>query len=426
VFSRTAYGEWHQSARENNTLTDTVFCAGVAVADITPPVGSLMAAFPRGAERTPRRAKGVHDQLQAKALVLSDTTQTVAICSCDVALFRAADVAAVRESVAERVPALAGDRVQLCATHTHSSPENTYLFGGHPDDPAVIRMQEQIADAVVCAFADREPVTVHRGRTSVDLNHNRRVTGADGRSRMVLEHEPEVTTGVTDPELVVLRFDGMAGPIAVLWNYTAHALTAGPANDFYTADYPGVTNALVEREFPGATALFCNGAAGNVHPRRCMRADFAMTDEIGMILGQAVADSARDAAPAPVTGIRFGTGSAEFANRVDPSLQVRAEYACLQLGDLAIGFVPGECFVEFQLEFKRRVLPRLGVLIGFVNDWVGYVPTRESYAAGGYGVDLCTSDPPAYSRTAMPPGAGETLFDGLCQLAVAERSRPET
>jgi hypothetical protein len=46
--------------------------AGTATIDITPPPGSLMACFPRAPNREPRRAKGAHDPLQAKVLVLRD------------------------------------------------------------------------------------------------------------------------------------------------------------------------------------------------------------------------------------------------------------------------------------------------------------------------------------------------------------------
>ena len=33
--------------------------------------------------------------------------------------------------------------------------------------------------------------------------------------------------------------------------------------------------------------------------------------------------------------------------------------------------------------------PLYSLIIAYANDWPGYVPTRASYAEGGYGVDLC-------------------------------------
>ena len=78
---------------------------GVATADITPPPGAMMACFPRGGK--PRRARGADDRLQAKALVLADDAQAVAICACDLTALRDVDVARIRKAVAARAPHLA-------------------------------------------------------------------------------------------------------------------------------------------------------------------------------------------------------------------------------------------------------------------------------------------------------------------------------
>src|SRR5262245_11277136 len=99
--------------------------AGAASRDITPRPGSLMAAFPTLPGRIPRRATGAHDPCLATALVLGDGQRTVAVCSIDVALINACDVAFIRQLVAARVPRLAADQVVIAATHTHSSPETS-------------------------------------------------------------------------------------------------------------------------------------------------------------------------------------------------------------------------------------------------------------------------------------------------------------
>src|SRR6218665_1793066 len=55
---------------------DAALQAGAARADITPPLGSDMPAWAR-------KADGVHDPLYARALVLDDGTERIAIVSLD-------------------------------------------------------------------------------------------------------------------------------------------------------------------------------------------------------------------------------------------------------------------------------------------------------------------------------------------------------
>lgn len=391
--------------------------AGTARVDITPPAGSLMACFPRGPNREPRRAEGAHDPLLSRVLVLSDGHETVAICSCDVALFREVDVRRVRALVGRRVPTLDGPRLVLAATHTHSSPETSYLFGNTPDDPWIQDMDSRIADAVCRAHAAMVPAEIHVGRARAELAHNRRVTGGDGKARMVYDYDPAVTTGPSDEEMAVIRVDGETGrTVAVVYNFAAHALTVGPKNLLYTADFPGVASARIEEACPGCTALFLNGAAGDQHPRKSMREGFETAREIGEALGVVVLETLPNVMPVQTADITFASDMLSFANRADASLKVDVEVSRLQLGHVVMGFVPGEPFVEYQMRFKREVSPAVGVFVGYANGWPGYIPTESARAEGGYGVDACAWDPPALSRTSLPPDAGDAILERLLAL----------
>lgn len=392
---------------------------GTATVDITPESGSLMACFPKGPAREPRRAEGAHDRLKARALVLDDGVLQIALCACDLCMIRDVDVARIRSRVVEQVPSLGGSKVLVAASHTHSSPETGYLFGNTPDDPWVAEMDDRIASAVVEAHADLKPAMLSIARARLPLNHNRRVDGADGSSLMKLEFEEGVTTGPCDDELMVLSFMALEGDdaLAVVYNYTAHALTVGPGNMLYTADYPGVASALIESRHCGCTALFTNGAAGNIHPRSCMRTDWDALEDMGRGVGEAVIAAMAADAPVGVDTMAFVHEKLEFQNRMDNSRRVSVELACLKIGPVVMAFVPGELFVEFQIEFKRRVQPAVGLVVGYANGWCGYIPTRSAYDRGGYGVDACESDPVDLSRTALPVGAGEEMLDRLLRMA---------
>jgi len=390
---------------------------GTAVVDITPPPGSLMACFPRKPERTARRAEGAHDPLQAKVLCLADGSETVALCACDLTLLNAADVNRIRATVGGDVSAMRGARLIFTATHTHSASETAYLFGNTPDDPWIEEMDRRIAAAVVRAHEAMQPARMAVGRTRAELAHNRRVRRTDGAMGMAYDFRAGVTVGPSDPEVIVLRFDDERGrALALVYNFAAHALTVGPRNLLYTADFPGVANARIEERLPGATALFLNGAAGDQHPRQSMREGFEVMREVGELVAETVLAAAADASETACPQLAFATDLLHFPNRADNALQVEVEISCVRLGPVAMAFVPGEPFVEFQLRFKEAVAPAVGLFAGYANGTVGYMPTTEAYAEGGYGVALCTSDPPELCRTALPPGAGEVILRRLLEI----------
>jgi hypothetical protein len=305
----------------------------------------------------------------------------------------------------------------IAATHTHSGAETSFLFGCGPDDPELLDIETQIADSLVCAWDDRSPVSFSWGVTHLNMTHNRRVLNAEGRAAMALEYVEGETRGPVDPDLLTLCFTSPGGQTkAVLCHYTAHPLTLGPGNDLYSADYPGRACRILEESLPGCTALFFNGAAGNVHPRQCMRPDPSALTTVGDAVGEAALKAVRCARCVSATPLRLVSDHLGFSNRLDPALRASVEINVLKIGSVTLGFVPGEFFVEFQERFKEAIAPSPGTLVGYANGWPGYVPTREAYAQGGYGVDRATCDPARYSRTALPAGAGEAILDRLMAL----------
>src|SRR5947209_13862074 len=87
-------------------------CVGAAAVVITPPLGTPMAGY-----YSPRGAEGVHDDLQAKALVLDKDGTRVALVALDLVSTTPALVKEVRRQV-ERLTGVPGDHVMISATHT--------------------------------------------------------------------------------------------------------------------------------------------------------------------------------------------------------------------------------------------------------------------------------------------------------------------
>ena len=76
----------------------------------------------------------------------------------------------------------------------------------------------------------------------------------------------------------------------------------------------------------------------------------------------------------------------------------------MQIGPMVAVGIPGELFVEYALEMKGRVAQDTGrpmVLVGYANDYIGYIITPRAGQTGGY--------ERAISRVA--PSAGRALTE---------------
>ena len=395
--------------------------AGYAAADITPPAGSMMACFPvrPGPDVVPRRARGAYDPLMARAMALSDGGTTVCVCSCDVSLWQRDDVQIVRDLVRSQRPDVPEANVILPATHTHSSCENTRMFGGDPDDPTMHTLRQTVAETILSALDDIYDATLWVAQVQAPYNFNRRAFAADGTmvNACLHEYEPGIGDGPVDPVMTVLRFD-RSGAGAIVWvNWTAHALTLGFGNEYFTADYPGALCRYIETHGNGAQAMFTNGAAGDVHPKWAMRKDTSALEQIEPLLGQKAIEALGQARAVQVPAIRFISETLKVPNRREASVPVFIELSALHLGDdVAVGFVPGELYVQFQMTCREQLIPRVAFLTGYANGWVGYIPTSDAYALGGYGVDIKDVFPVSYGVTMVKQGDGEKLYTALMAM----------
>jgi hypothetical protein len=393
--------------------------AGYAEIDITPPQGTAMCAFPRGPEKTPRISEGIHDPLKVRVLVLDDGVNTVAITSCDLILWQTVDALEIRQQAEQLSDGkIAACNIMLCCTHTHSSFENTYLFGGDLDDPQIVATKAAIARTICQALESLSEAELFFSQVAAPFNHNRRVA-EDGVVSALTCNRNEHTTGVTDPTLSLLRCDLENGK-SLLWvNWTGHALTLGPGNNLLTADYPGALIERIVEQFPGSEALFTNGCAGNIHPCKSMRVEYSVMDEIADCLKDKVEQANAEAVKLPIERLSLDYQELRLPYRTDEKYEITVPLACLTLGNLKIGFLPGEPFVEFQLRYREAMLPNYAFVNGYCNGWTGYLPTAAAFKEGGYGADFFNCDrPPEFNRTQICPGDGEVIIDKLIELSV--------
>jgi hypothetical protein len=260
--------------------------AGVARADISPPVGI---AHLNWGSQTHIAAVGIDPAgMVATALVLSDGRQKFAIVDVDILSVRGLEEAVLRASKATGIPAA---HIRLNATHTHSGPAFQESKGPVGKDPAqyvpVINdynkvLITKIAGAVIEADAKLRPVHAYAARGAGTINANRRVRAAGGKP-------PAVGTnpdGFVDRELVVLRIDDAEGrPYAILVNFQCHGTVLTFENKLISPDWIGMVRKTIEQAFPGALALYLQGAAGNQGPLEGGTGDVRVAHRLGSLLG---------------------------------------------------------------------------------------------------------------------------------------------
>ncbi len=90
--------------------------AGVAVADITPPIGYRMSGY-----FSERPSTGTHDPLQAKAIVWRQGDEQAALVVCDLCEVYAAVTEPARTRVQQKT-GIPASHILIAATHSHTGP----------------------------------------------------------------------------------------------------------------------------------------------------------------------------------------------------------------------------------------------------------------------------------------------------------------
>jgi neutral ceramidase len=412
------------------------FLAGAAAVDITPPSGLAMAGF---AART-EPAIGSHDPLTVRAVVVGDT----AVVGVDTLTLGRTTTARIRAGAG-----LSDDAIIVAALHTHGGPD-TFLDHpfARPDPGFMARLEEAAIEAVNRAVAARRPARIAVGLgADPEVARNRRHPG-----------------GITDPSLPVIAIRTPDGrPIATLVSYACHPVVLGPDNRLWTADYPGVVRAEIERREPGTVALFLTGCTGDANIGHSAHASFSLGanttrtfDNAGRI-GRRIADCAL---AAPLVGTSGGVAIASrdvtvgFARRekataaelaatwrreresaepgraallegwirwAEAGLPDRAggatrsvRVSALRWGGAEIIALPGENFAATAHRIRRAIANPAAMVIAYADDTFGYIPAEEEFAAGGYEVEE------AHRYYGMPatvaPGTAEAFADAAVDL----------
>ena len=284
---------------------------GASEIDITPPIGYRMAGY-----FDERLSTAVHDPLHAKAIVIGQGRQQIAMVFCDL-LGLSLNVTTNARAIASRKTGIPISNIVMCSTHSHTGPlfddvRRTYFheaavakFGNDPqekiDYPAFLI--ERLVTAVVEAQSRLQPATLEAGITRQEnLTFNRRYWMKNGKVAFNPGRlNPEIVrpAGPSDPEVGILlaREVKENKPFAGATVFAMHSDTVG--GTAYSADYAYYLQETLRGAFgPNFISAFGAGTCGdlnhiNVNTKEALKG-FAMAEQLGTTLGQAVINATKE------------------------------------------------------------------------------------------------------------------------------------
>lgn len=380
---------------------ESVFKVGAAKRDITPTEAVPMWGY---GGRHDLLSTGTIDPLHASAVVIHVGGDKLAIVGLD--LGRSPSEQSL-QNIRQRIKAGAGiEHSFIAGSHTHHGPvlELSNASGkGKGRFDAALRYYKALEDSIVDAVleADKSSVPAKMASGSIELDNFNR------NRQTKLEPKP------VDRTLSVLRFNSSATtkPLALIVNFTGHP-TSVPAEILkFSADYVGAMKSTIEKEF-GGTALFMQGASGDISVNRGTNADYIA---FGQTLGREAIKLASSLQPATVAKptlkvredrFKFDTRSdlnnpviraaysfaffpelvANFTEEYATGVRPRLTVALLN-DEVALVGASGEFFCQHANRLRERARLKQLFFFGYCNGYHQYFPTIEAAAEGGYGAD---------------------------------------
>jgi hypothetical protein len=443
--------------------------AGAYAIDVTP------TKFPISVNggMTDRQAKGAHDRLHARCLVLDDGKTKLALAVVDSCMIPREIIDAAKEQ-ASKATGIPTGRMLVSATHTHTAPTVGGVFQSDPDADYQKYLAAKIAEGIARAHERLAPAEAGWGVVQEPSQlFNRRWhmkpenLQADPFGRLTdrVKMNPGYQApgmvkpaGPTDPDVSVLSVRTREGkPIALLANYSLHYVGGVPE---LSADYFGMfaerIGTLVggDKDFVG---ILSNGTSGDVNnvnfagpapgPRKPGEQARFVADVVARAAHAAYekirhrADLTLAAAEREIELTVRKPDAADLARARDilekakdkkvlttlPEIYaretvlldkypdtVKLKLQALRVGELGIAAIPCEVFTEIGLEIKRKSPLKPTFTIELANGYNGYLPTPAQHALGGYETWRARS---SYLEVGASPKITATVLELLNDVA---------
>jgi neutral ceramidase len=431
---------------------------GAAEIDITPPVGMRMAGY-----FDERFSTGVHDPLKAKALILRQGNQEIAMVFCDL-VGVSLNVTTNARAQASKKSGIPVPNIMICATHSHTGPlfddvRDYYFheaavakFGKDPHEPVHYPtfLTEKLVTVINEARSKSHAAQLEVGiGTQENLTFNRRYWMKNGK---VAFNPGQLNTNIvraagptdTDVGILFARQPDAQRPFAGLTVFAMHSDTVGGSE--YSADYAYYLQQMLRSAYSeDFISAFAAGTCGdlnhiNVSKKETVKG-FDVAERLGTTLGVTVKNARLTRISNPSFAVRsttlqiplqqptpeaianakaktdkIGDPDTSFTDKVilvknldlarrGPTCPMELQVVRLD-SDTAFVYLPCEIFVELGLAIKHSSPFKKTIVISISNDRPSYVPTKKAFTEGSYEV----------TNARVKSGAGEMLVDAAIKL----------
>ncbi len=398
--------------------------AGVSSVNITPEESMWMAGY---AARN-RPSEGVLHPIWAKALALEDSKgQIVVLITTDLIGFRGHYMSdRIRQRLYEKYD-LSTPQVVLSSSHTHTGPElmkapDDYMGLDAPEGQYSylnlekvrrysFELENKLVDLVGNALSSMVPVKVFSGNGTARFAVNRR-----NNTESKLNSASQLN-GPVDHSVPIIKITKHSGELlALVFGYACHNTTLG----FYqfSGDYAGFAQIELEKNNPGATAMFFAGCGADQNP--LPRRTVSLAVQYGKTLASAVEaivdEPMKELSPSlsmafskvelkfenpPPTKdellkiLEISSGYPEYLKdaarvllaKLEKGLKLMESYhypvQYWKLGEQKLIILASEVVVDYALRLKEIHGDDIFIM-AYANEGVGYIPSTNVLKEGGY------------------------------------------
>ncbi|HAM10934.1 MAG: hypothetical protein A2X05_12035 [Bacteroidetes bacterium GWE2_41_25] len=386
--------------------------AGLARAVITPQEPIWLAGY---AARD-HESEGTLVELWVKVLAIQDAKGKKAVLiTSDLLGYPRKMSDRIRNQIAVKY-GLTRSQIILSCSHTHTGPVlDGALFNIYPLDTKqkeTIKkysssLEKKIVELTGEAIRAMVPAKIYSQNGVIRFQVNRR------NNTEVTINQVTDLNGPNDYAVPVLKVTDSEGKImAVAFGYSCHATVLSIYQ--FSGDYPGFAQIELEKLYPGATAMFFQGAGAdqNPLPRRTIPLARQYGKELAAAVERVLEEEMTGLEPSLSTAysevdLKFSAPpSKEELIKIENETQgyqkswasnllkelntngaLRTSYPyplqVWKVGSQPIMTFGGELVIEYSIEMKKIFGPEL-FIIGYANDDMAYIPSETILQEGGY------------------------------------------
>ncbi|SMD06238.1 hypothetical protein [Pedobacter africanus] len=347
--------------------------------------------------------------LSVSAVAIAKGKQTIVIAGADVCGFNHNFISAIKQEIF-RKHRIAPSAIMINASHTHFAPstQDWTTWGAHqlPDSvylngvvrPAIVKVIE-------CAIRNMKPSVLAFGRGKTAIGSNRSLEGA------AVPYDNDVDV------LSIERIKDHHKTIVFLTGCHPVFKNEGIEGFTLSANYPGITKALLEKEAGISDALFLQGCGGDINPVSTdhVKTGKALAADIKEILNRPMEQLTGsltfylDSLNFPVNrwsnerisafrkendngkgdvnaekDVRWADLMLDLDKRKQMPVTMPVYLQTINIGNWKLVGLSREAVTDYSIGIKKIWPEKLVSVAGYCNDVSSYLPTSRHMQAGTY------------------------------------------